>query len=526
MTLLAWEQSADMAAQVLSFFQRSPRYVPAPAADWSQQELAEFYRVEAALLRAGIRVGTDRGLSDEKEPWFVFYRTDDGEVVIHFARIDGEYLIAGPAYEEIARGFDFSSMVRNMVARHPLIRRSDRGDNISVHPAALLVAVVGTAFFKSGEARAAESGAANPPASHARPALLSSSSNTSLNGGAAALPPVAAANAQSAAYDTVQLPANQAILVLAAALLAADFKVEQSSLEPAARMALAANAAALDFGGAATPDTTAVADGDASTALAHAAAAVSTPAQTASSVLSLVALLSTMPSTVDRIDPTETTLGGGNGGAGNGGNGGDGTGRYDAAVSPLSAPSVHDSADWVLKIRLGAGALPDVEAVQLVRAVVGDTATAQKIAVIEVSKLPDVLAEILSQSTHVQVAPVGVQPGGQTGDVVAAPETPSPSAGGDTVSPPEPVGPQKTTAHIDFVSIDLVRQVIDSFMAHTAVVSLAMDGSQVVMYDARITSDPGAITHVTSVTFELPDHSSINLVGDHSAFQQYYSFLF
>ena len=48
-----------MAAQVLSFFQRSPRYAPsrAPApADWSQQELAEFYRVEAALVRAGIRL--------------------------------------------------------------------------------------------------------------------------------------------------------------------------------------------------------------------------------------------------------------------------------------------------------------------------------------------------------------------------------------------------------------------------------------------------------------------------------------
>jgi uncharacterized protein YfiM (DUF2279 family) len=66
-----------MAAQVLSFFQRSPRLAPAPS-DWSQQELAEFYRVESALIRAGIRVGTDRGMSDENEPWFVFYRADDG----------------------------------------------------------------------------------------------------------------------------------------------------------------------------------------------------------------------------------------------------------------------------------------------------------------------------------------------------------------------------------------------------------------------------------------------------------------
>lgn len=229
-----------MAAQVLSFFQRSPRYVPQPA-DWSQQELAEFYRVESALIRAGIRVGTDRGLSDENEPWFVFYRADDGEVVIHFARIDGEYLIAGPAYEEIARGFDFTSLVRNLVARHPLIRRSDSGSNLSVHPAALLVAVVGTAFFKTGEARAAETGQSNATSGHNRPVLLSSSSNASLTTG------VAPVGFQQPAYASVQLPANEAVLVLAAALLASDFCVDAASLDPAVRSGLTAAAAALDF---------------------------------------------------------------------------------------------------------------------------------------------------------------------------------------------------------------------------------------------------------------------------------------
>ena len=164
-----------MAAQVLSFFQRAPRIQPSHS-DWTQQELAEFYRVESALIRAGIRVGTDRGMSDENDPWFIFYRADDNEVVIHFARIDGEYIIAGPAYEEVARGFDFTALVRNMVARHPLIKRPERGDNVSIHPAALLVAIVGTAFFKSGEARAAESGATTSAPTTHRPTLLSTSS--------------------------------------------------------------------------------------------------------------------------------------------------------------------------------------------------------------------------------------------------------------------------------------------------------------------------------------------------------------
>ena len=48
--------------------------------DWTQQELAEFYRVEASLVRANIEIETDRGRSDEGDPWFVFcnarYRRD------------------------------------------------------------------------------------------------------------------------------------------------------------------------------------------------------------------------------------------------------------------------------------------------------------------------------------------------------------------------------------------------------------------------------------------------------------------
>lgn len=501
MTPHVWESSADMAAQVLSFFQRSPRYTPAPA-DWSQQELAEFYRVEAALSRAGIRVGTDRGLSDEKEPWFVFYRTDDGEVVIHFARIDGEYLIAGPAYEEIARGFDFTSMVRNMVARHPMIRRSERGDNIAIHPAALLVAVVGTAFFKTGEARAAETGAANAP-SHARPTLLSSSSSVGLTGGAA--PVAAVPGATQAAYDTVQLPANQAVLVLAAALLASDFTVDATSLDPSAQAALASAAAALDFTGPAAPDLTSA--GDAASIASHAAAIANTPAQTVSSVLSLVALLSTLPHSADPVAPSEALppLS-------------DGI-RHEVDLSPLPAPALHDGANWSLEVRLGDGGLPSVEAVQLVRALVGDGAAAQKITVIEVSKLPDVLAEIISRGEHVQVAPVTAQPAESLTETPVTPttgETPVASSS-DTVTAPS-TSAQSPVAHTAFVSEDLVKQFIDFFIAHTDHVAMMMNGTQVVIYDALVMSDPGSIGHITSLNFELPDHSQINLVGASDAF--------
>ena len=489
-----------MAAQVLSFFQRSPRFAPAPA-DWSQQELAEFYRVEAALIRAGIRVGTDRGLSDENEPWFVFYRTDDGEVVIHFARIDGEYLIAGPAYEEIARGFDFTAMVRNMVARHPLIRRSDRGDNISIHPAALLVAVVGTAFFKTGEARAAESGAANPPA-HARPTLLASSSSASLTGGATA-PAVAASLAQPT-YDTVQLPANQAVLVLAAALLAADFGVDAASLDPAASAALASAAAALDLSAPVSPKLAAD-GGDLTLGGAPVQAAANTPAQTVSSVLSLVALLSTLPQAAPSSSTPEQALDVSD------------VARQHVSLSPLAAPVVHEAANWTLEVRLGAGALPNVEAVQLVRALVGDTA-AQKITVIEVAKLPDVLAEIISRGEHYQTAPIASQTTGATAPEtpVAASETPAPSAGGETTThQPES---HATSINAGVVSIDIVASFIDFFTAHTQNIVSYMNGVQVVMVDADVMHDPGALAHAMSMTFDFADGSELNLIGVPDAF--------
>jgi collagen type I alpha len=79
---------------VISFF----RPAPTTQGDWSQQELAEFYRVEAALIRAGMRITSEQGLSDEAEPWFVFCRLD-GEAIMHFARIDGSYVVSSEALD-------------------------------------------------------------------------------------------------------------------------------------------------------------------------------------------------------------------------------------------------------------------------------------------------------------------------------------------------------------------------------------------------------------------------------------------
>ena len=126
--------------------------------DWKPQELAEFYRVENALMQGGMRVITDCGVSDEGDPWFVFCREDDGEPIVHFARFDGQYVIATAAYEGVARGLDFRSMVQELISRHKLAPTDDdKRSNIRIHPSALLIVLVGMAFFKTAsQAQAGE----------------------------------------------------------------------------------------------------------------------------------------------------------------------------------------------------------------------------------------------------------------------------------------------------------------------------------------------------------------------------------
>ena len=94
---------------VLSFFRACER------GDWSQRELAEFYRVEDALTKSGVVISTDRGLTDEGEPWFVFFRQDNEEVIVHFARIGSEYVVASNFTEAVFRGRNFQTLVRELL---------------------------------------------------------------------------------------------------------------------------------------------------------------------------------------------------------------------------------------------------------------------------------------------------------------------------------------------------------------------------------------------------------------------------
>ncbi len=133
-------------AQTVSLFKAR---IPARS-DWTNQELAEFYRVEAALTQAGLKIFSDRGQSDEGDPWFVFCRAPDGDVVIHFARHGHEYIIASETFPEVLRGHDFRTLINSFAGQHPSLMAlppSPSRNRLFLHPSALLAAIVATAFF-------------------------------------------------------------------------------------------------------------------------------------------------------------------------------------------------------------------------------------------------------------------------------------------------------------------------------------------------------------------------------------------
>ena len=144
--------------QVLSFFQACER------GDWSQRELAEFYRVEDALTKSGVGISTDRGLTDEGEPWFVFFRQDNEEVIAHFARIGGEYVVASNFTEAVARGRNFQTLVRQLLDSHPYVlpKQHSSRSTVFLHPATLLAALVVTGYVKSSELNATADDGSRP----------------------------------------------------------------------------------------------------------------------------------------------------------------------------------------------------------------------------------------------------------------------------------------------------------------------------------------------------------------------------
>jgi hypothetical protein len=517
-----------MPAQVVSFLRRA-RPV---SRDWSQEELAEFYRVEAALLQSGMRIETDRGVTDEGDPWFAFCRTDDGETFIHFARIDGRYIIAGPAYEGVAQGYDFPELVRDLISRHPLVNpalQRRNNSNIFMHPAALLIAVVGTAFFKTDAAKAAEASADDHKGDKRHIAGASPATVP-----APSAPTVAPAAHQ--AGGQVVMDAVQTLSLVASAMAA---------MSPASSVGAAAGPfAPLPVPAAETELPAAVAR-TASASFDHSLpadaglaalqpihAVVESPIQTAAvgAFLSLTAVLQDLPSpepiqqasalsSVLAILPTDTART---------------YAQFEAAqlfaaqaeakaaqaappaAAPAAAAPPAQAAASTLVINLSSAALPDVASVRLVRdlgaGVTQDT-------VLKLDQLPTVLAQLLARGEHLDspaynlTAPPADLSLGLGGTVTV------PTHDGALPLPTDVAGPASPVTAVDLTPLPqapakvAIDAIIAEFVDRTGHVEVAINGHDILMYDARIITDNSLQSRSGSVTFSFDDGSSVSLIG-------------
>jgi len=155
-------------AEVFRFRKKTPLN-----GEWTQSELAQFFRVGATLNRAGLAIETDSGVSDEGDPWFVFCRAVSDDVIVHFARCDNLYLIAAPGYP-VVRGEDFVALIETLIGRYaPFIdiAKTDK-KTIILHPSALLFALIVTCLFNSENSEAHSLSFATDEKSERAPDLL------------------------------------------------------------------------------------------------------------------------------------------------------------------------------------------------------------------------------------------------------------------------------------------------------------------------------------------------------------------
>ncbi|OYU70480.1 MAG: hypothetical protein CFE28_11060 [Alphaproteobacteria bacterium PA2] len=501
-----------MVAQVISLFQPSPPV----SRDWTQQETAEFYRVESALIQAGVRLESDRGVSDEGDPWFIFCRVDNGDVFIHFARIDGQYVVDGVAFETPARGPDFAALVRRLISNYPIATaRARNNSNIFVHPAALLIALVGAAFFQTSEAKAATSTPPDSKVEHRRSSLI------------VATAPQAAAGSTPPAQITLDVDANQAAAILLSAVLALHddaaivsrgsvtatpeaegafalrnwVMLSSQKMESFAGSSPSTPTGALDLSIVRLPESEKAAPlSVASTAadiFGRESSEVSLQAPSAPSTREVVALIQASSAPADPVD-------------------------YSAA-KPL----------FFLKV--SSAPAPKIEAIAILSA---NAALAELVAkaLPQVDRLPTSILDLISKGDHLDASVQGLAQQGPSEPANPQQDAPKtvtePGASNSTETPPLesasapatsalPVAPAPAVVQAPTVVAATAVKVHDAainaaitaFMSHVEHLDMLLQGNQLVIYDRDILDPLAGRMELDSITITFEDGSSLSLVG-------------
>lgn len=126
---------------------------------WTEQEKAELYRAAALLGARGLPFDSEFGTSDEGDPWFLFIGRGTGEVLAHFARIGGKFVVHHSATDAMFESRDIRDLVdRVLVSSDRSVVRAS-GDafysHLAVTAAALALSLESLSSFVDGDAGAA-----------------------------------------------------------------------------------------------------------------------------------------------------------------------------------------------------------------------------------------------------------------------------------------------------------------------------------------------------------------------------------
>lgn len=462
-----------MPAQIISIFQNLR------GRDWSPGELAQFYRVENALLQAGLQLEADRGLTDEGEPWFVFCRADTGDVFIHFARIDGAYIAVGAALEQVVHGRDFSALIEEMLAAQAFsMARTRKHSNIFPHPAALLIALVGGAFFHSSQAKAAET------TDHVRPDMRRHT-----------LPILAAENAgpPGSALDLAETAT-----ILSGVLFSMSDPNRYAWADTISQQVNAAGAALPTVPVVVAP-LPAVIAADAGSPVPDLSATLRTATTLVDSQLRHLAAFAHNLGAVTFSPAIAPGI------------------VVGSTLNPDMRVAAHASISSVVEVGVAAFA----NGGGLVRASSSDAAQALQAA--------DVLGSVQTQPSPAVFVQTGALKGlidhgahfvvGAPTDIATSEPT-SPTIPQPPTSTPAPVGPSAPAG----LAVDSPRVLaaIVHFTAEVGALDIANAAHGVVLYDGALFSTPSSIPALDSITFTFTDGSSISLVGTAAEIQHLY----
>jgi hypothetical protein len=132
----------------VTFFKLKHQDKKNPKKAWDNQDIADFYRAVNILKQAGLNTEVDSGVTDEGDPWFVFIRPETGDVIAHFAQIDGQFVAVSSLNQEVYQGQDIRVIVDKMLDRHPLLLpQTENSGRLFLHPTVALSAFLAAAFI-------------------------------------------------------------------------------------------------------------------------------------------------------------------------------------------------------------------------------------------------------------------------------------------------------------------------------------------------------------------------------------------